>query len=318
MVASTSGTRRPRRPLPKVYATRRRRGRVGFSTSSALPSSSSSQDTEDEEPQDGSTPKTTFAVNAPTPLAVTNNPHNTRSRAKSQSHKQVKDEDSDEEDQPKKKPRYTKPSMSNSNPKQAPMGGQANKAKRGRPRRRASNPGEPSQYGSTKNAGLHIPEADNVSKASSMNTAEAWEELEAELSRQTGELPKVTGVKTQDIFNILESPLKDPSDFYFDDPEIIERQQPNKEPATVRSTGTVIPAPVAPKIKHKKSTQVSRSKHSVSKKELHLSDSGESWDYQTDSESDDSQEPELRYPHQQKLHDSLFEISEVVSSATKY
>jgi hypothetical protein len=184
MVASRSGTRHPRSSPPKVYATRKRSGKLGFSTSYTFSSSSPSQDGEDGDLVDVAPSMTTFAANPPPPLAVTMSPHNAHNRPKPQSHQQVDDDDSYEDQPNKKKSRRAKPSTSNLNPRRASMGGQANKSKPGRPKRRATTPGEPSQYEPAENPNTpDITEADeienlepnNVSKASLIRIAEAWE-----------------------------------------------------------------------------------------------------------------------------------------------
>jgi hypothetical protein len=199
---------------------------------------------EDQEPLDASPRKTTPGANPSPPLAVSMKPCNT---AKSRSRKEVDDDDSHEEDQPKKKPRHATSNLTSGRPS---MDGQTKADSSEGSSKHCVNAGvEPSQHGPAENlSGLDVIKAndggenledDNVSQASWTSTDEVWEELSAEILRQSDELTKKTGITTQDILDltVFITPRDNKYNLYVDDEDIIERQQPNEGPVTVRSAG---------------------------------------------------------------------------------
>ena len=239
---------------------------------------------------------------------------------------------------------------------------------KGDPKRRASDPPKPSQYGLPVNvSGIDIDENDETEileaegegercERSDRRTSLIWDELSAELAKQSG-------VTTQYIQLAVEPPLDDGPVLDLEGgilrtqrQEIDDAGQTNEEmgldmrqPARERSheesedglnptptlqgvrsrmeltlkSGAIAPPPSeAHGIKDSENTRVIKFKEFLREGDLELSDSRVSSDYDSESDSDEENEEdeeeemigpeEPRYsPHQQKIRDYLYEISEV-------
>ena len=366
---SATGRTRPSSSVQKVYGTRRKTGKLPFSPSAkykeALRTDSPS---EDEESPTITLRKTKFYSKPPSLPTTAMNPQNALNKTKVPATARKRAIDDDDDDwPPKKKSRCGRPSKSQKNaPRRASMNErvQPDQAKEHQ-KRRASDPGKPSQYGLPVNMScLEIDEDDETEIVNAKGEAKSsdgmdsgscliWEELSAEIGKQSG-------VTAQYIQLAAGTPLDDGSleegaprtqsqnvDAGQTNQEIVlDKGQPtrgrgheesedglNPPPTRQRvhscmeltsQSRVIVASPAEPHgIKDSENTRVIKFKKFLAESDVELSDSAASADYDSESDSDeedeemeeeriDPEEPQYS-PHQQKIRDYLYEISEVPS-----